>query len=141
MGETDVTFRHVLAARGLTKRDRQDTMRLLYYVAATTLGSDAARRIFHVNSIIQDPNVQELLHEWKIVGLEEGRAQGREEGGLQVSRALLRQTLALRSFELTAELRARIDAETDFATLEAWHATAVTAPTIDDVFRDGSSNA
>src|SRR5215510_10023682 len=41
--------------RGLTKCDRQSTMQLLYVVSAAIVGSDTARRIFHVESIIQDP--------------------------------------------------------------------------------------
>jgi hypothetical protein len=46
-------------------------MQLLYVVSAAILGSDTARRIFHMESIMQDPNVQELIHEWE----DKGRAE------------------------------------------------------------------
>ena len=54
--------------RRLSKRDRQSTMQLLYVVSAAILGVDTARRIFHVESIIQDPNVQALINEWEDKG-------------------------------------------------------------------------
>jgi hypothetical protein len=83
-------------------------MRLLYLVSAVILGSETARRIFHVESIIQDPNVQELIKEWDV--------------------------LEARSFRVTSALHDRIIRTTDRARLEAWHRAAVTAKSIDDVF-------
>src|ERR1700759_2574264 len=59
--------------RHLANRDRRGTMQLLYVVSAAILGSDTARRIFHVESIIQDPNVQALISEWEDKGRIEGR--------------------------------------------------------------------
>jgi hypothetical protein len=58
----------------LSKRDRQSTMQLLYVVSAAILGSETARRIFHVESIMQAPSVQELISEWEDKGRVEGRA-------------------------------------------------------------------
>src|SRR5262249_31259679 len=132
MGETDVTFRHLLrkqlglegapfcvamqgadeafvheladevrSDRSLARRDRRSTMQLLYVVSAAILGSDTARRIFHVESIIQDPNVQELIGEWEAKGEAKGEARGREEGRSQgraaEARLLLHRALAARA--------------------------------------------
>jgi hypothetical protein len=116
--------------RSLAKRDRQSTMQLLYVVSAAILGSDTARRIFHVESIIQDPNVQELISEWEDKGL----AKGRVEGRAAEARLLLHKVLAARSFRVPRDVRARIDRESDVAQLESWHEAAVTANTIGDVF-------
>jgi hypothetical protein len=111
--------------RTLPEPDRQTTMQLLYVVSAAILGSETARRIFHVESIIQDPNVQELINEWE----DKGRVKG--------ARRLLHKVLAARSFAVTPDVRARIDREPDVARLESWIEAAVTAATIGDVFRDG----
>jgi hypothetical protein len=127
----------VLADDELTKDDRQSTMQLLYVVSAAILGTDTARRIFHVESIIQDPSVQELISEWEDKGRAEGRVEGRVEGQAAEARLLLHKVLAARSFAVTPDVRARIDSEPDIARLEAWLEAAVTAGTIDDVFRDG----
>ncbi len=121
----------------LSARDRQTTMQLLYLVTAAILGSETAKRIFHMESIIQDPNVQELVREWEDKGRIEGRVEGRVEGRAEEARSLLRKVLALRSLPVTPDVRARIDGETDVARLEAWHDAAVTAGAIGDVFRDG----
>ncbi|HEY0480374.1 MAG TPA: hypothetical protein VGD37_22800, partial [Kofleriaceae bacterium] len=109
----------------------------LYIVSAAILGIDTARRIFHVESIIQDPNVQELIAEWENKGRAEGRAEGRTEGRADEARRLLLKVLAARSFPVSPDVRARIDGEADVARLEAWLEAAVTAATIGDVFRDG----
>ena len=119
--------------RGLAKRDRQSAMQLLYVVSAAILGSDTARRIFHVESIIQDPNVQELIAEWE----DKGREQGREQGRASEARLLLHRVLAARSFPVTQDVRSRIDSEPDVARLESWLEAAVTATSIGEVFRDG----
>jgi hypothetical protein len=142
--------------RGLTRSDRQTTMQLLYVVSAAILGSDTARRIFHMESLIQDPNVQELIREWedkgraeglakglakglargRVKGRAEGRAQGRTEGRTEGARLLLLKVLKARSFPMTRAVRARIDRETDPTRLESWLEAAVTARAIGDVFRD-----
>jgi predicted transposase YdaD len=114
----------------------QTTMQLLYVVSAVMLGTDTARRIFHVESIIQDPNVQELIREWEDKGRAEGHAEGRVEGRATEARLLLHKVLAARAFPVSADVRARIESESDVARLEAWHDAAVTAPTLGDVFRD-----
>jgi len=103
-------------------------MQLLYVVSAAILGVDTARRIFHVESIIQDPNVQELIREWEDKGCAKGRAVE--------ARLLLHKVLAARSFRVTEDVRARIDGEPDVARLESWLEAAVTARAIGDVFRD-----
>jgi hypothetical protein len=115
----------VRTGSGLAKRERQSTMLLLYVVSAAILGSDTARRIFHVESIMQDPNVQELISEWE------------DKGRAEEARLLLHKVLAVRSFPVTPDVRARIDRERDVARLESWLEAAVTAGAIGDVFRDG----
>ena len=114
-----------------------------------------------MESIIQDPNVQELIREWEDKGRAEGRdkglaeghdkglAEGRNKGlaeghdkGLAEGRAkearlLLYKVLVARSFPVTPDVRARIDGEADVARLEAWFEAAFTAAAIGDVFRDG----
>jgi len=115
--------------RSMAKRDRQSTMQLLYVVSAAIFGSETARRIFHVESIMQDPNVQELISEWEDKGLVKGRAVE--------ARLLLHKVLAARSFPVAPDVRARIDREPDIARLESWLEAAVTAAAIGDVFRDG----
>ena len=82
-----------------------------------------------MESIIQDPNVQELIREWA----DKGRVEGRAEE----ARMLLYKVLVARSFLLSADVRARIDREPDVAHLESWLEAAVTAAAIGDVFRDG----
>jgi hypothetical protein len=123
----------VLADRSLAERDRRSTLQLLYIVSAAILGSEAARRIFHMESIIQDPNVQELIREWE----DKGRAEGRAEGHALEARVLLHKVLAARSFRVTPDIRKRIETEADVSRLEAWLEAAVTAGFIGDVFRDG----
>jgi hypothetical protein len=127
----------VLADRTLAASDRQTTMQLLYVVSAAMLGSETARKIFYMESIIQDPSVQELVREWEDKGRVKGRSEGRVEGRADEARRLLHKVLAARSFEVTPDVRARIDGEADVARLEQWLEAAVTAAAIGDVFRDG----
>jgi hypothetical protein len=94
-------------------------------VSAVLLGSETTRRIFHVESIMQDPNVQELINEWG------------DKARVEEARSLLHKVLAARSFPVTPEVRARIAGEPDVARLESWLEAAVTAAEIGDVFRDG----
>jgi flagellar biosynthesis/type III secretory pathway protein FliH len=105
-----------------------------------------------VESIIQDPNVQELINEWKDKGRAEGRAKGlakglaegraeglakgRAKGRAAEARLLLHKVLAARSFRVTPKVRARIDSEPDVARIESWLEAAVTARAVGDVFRD-----
>jgi flagellar biosynthesis/type III secretory pathway protein FliH len=131
----------------MTRGDRQTTFKLLYIVSAAILGESTARRIFHVESIIQDPNVQALISEWAeqghakgleqghAKGLEQGRAKGLEQGRVQAARQMLLDVLSARSFTVTRAVRARIKAESDIARLGSWHRAAVTASSIRDVFR------
>ncbi|HEX2689672.1 MAG TPA: hypothetical protein VHN14_23805 [Kofleriaceae bacterium] len=129
---------------GLAPRDRRSTIQLLYIVSAVILGSETARRIFHVESIIQDPNVQALIREWEdkgraeghAEGRTEGHAEGRTEGRAEEARSLLLKVLRARSLLVTSDVRARIDSEADLARLESWLEAAVTATELSDVFRD-----
>jgi hypothetical protein len=107
--------------RGLTKRDRQNTMQLLYVVSAAILGSDTARRIFHVESIIQDLNVQELIREWE----DKGHAKGERKALLTLLRT--------RGLSATAEERAMIEGCTDSKKLEKWIVRAVSADSVGEV--------
>lgn len=120
----------------LSERDRQTTMQLLYVVSAAILGSDTARRIFHVESIIQDPNVQELINEWEGKGRTKGRAEGHAEGRAEGARLLLHKVLEARAFPVPPEVHARIAIESDLDRLESWLEAAVTAPSLNDVFQD-----
>jgi hypothetical protein len=109
---------------GLSSDDRRTTIQLLYLISAVILGSETARRIFHVESIIQDPNVQELIREWE------------DKGRAEEARSLLLKVLTARSLPITPDVRARIDREGDLAMLESWLEAAATATMIGDVFRD-----
>lgn len=139
----------VMADRRMAPHDHESTMQLLYIVSAAILGEDTARRIFHVESIIQDPNVQALIREWedkgraegerkgRAEGRAEGEREGRAEGRAEEARAALRRVLAARSLPVTEDVRVRIESEPDVARLESWLDAAATASTIGDVFRDG----
>ncbi len=130
--------------RRLSRRDRQSTMQLLYVVTAAIFGSETAGRIFHVESIMQDPNVRELINEWedkgRAKGLAQGLTKGRAEGRAEEARVLLRKVLAARSLRVPSGVRARIDSEPDVTRLESWLEAAVTAGTIGDVFHDRPTN-
>lgn len=126
----------VQTAPSLAPHDRRTTIQLLYIVSAVILGSETARRIFHVESIIQDPNVQDLIREWEDKGRAEGRVEGRVEGRADEARSLLLKVFAARSLPVTPDVRARINGEPDLARLESWLEAAVTAAAIGDVFRD-----
>lgn len=126
MRGADEAFVEALASevqndRRLPRRDRQTTMQLLYVVSAAILGSDTARRIFHVESIIQDPNVQELIHEWE----DKGRIEG--------ERKALQTLLRTRGLSATAEERAVIEGCTDSKKLEQWIVRAVSAESVGEV--------
>jgi hypothetical protein len=123
----------VIADRTLDEDDRETTIKLLYLVAAAILGQDTAKRIFHVESIIQDPGVQALIREWK----DEGRAEGLAEGQAKEARSALYTVLAARSLAVTPDVRTRIDEERDVTRLESWLKAAATADAIGDVFRAG----
>jgi hypothetical protein len=151
----------VVADRRMAQHDRHSTIQLLYMISAAILGADTARRIFHVESIIQDPSVQELIREWADKGRDEGRAEGERKGRAEgeregraegeregraegerqgralEARAALCKVLAARSLPVTDDVRARIARESDLARLESWLDAALTASTIGDVFRDG----
>ena len=89
-----------------------------------------------MESIIQDPNVQELIREWEDKGRAEGRTEGRSEGRADEARSLLLKVLAARSLPVTPDVQARIDREPELTRLESWLEAAVTAAAIGDVFRD-----
>ena len=56
------------------------------------------------------------------------------QGRLQEAREILLKVLPARSFQVTPEVRARIDEEHALGRLESWILAAVNASTIDDVF-------
>jgi hypothetical protein len=114
----------LVADRSLTDADREHTFELLFSVTSAIFGDDIAWRVFHMESIIQDPNVQRFFKRLK------------EEGAREGTRAHLFKLLAKRFFEVTPNVRARIDGEADVARLESWVEAAVSAATIDDVFRN-----
>ena len=86
-----------------------------------------------MESLIQDPSIQELIAEWEDKGRDKGRVEGRVEG----LRVALYRVLSARSLQVTPDIQARIDREPDAAGLESWLDAAVTAGSIGDVFRDG----
>lgn len=70
-----------LAGRAELPSERREVAQgLLYLVTAAILGQEAAKRIFHMESIIQSPGVQALIREWEEKGRTEGRTEGRAEG-------------------------------------------------------------
>lgn len=115
-------YQDVRSASGLNERERQTTVDLLYIVTAAILGSETATRIFDMETIIQDPNVQALRRKWE------------DKGRIEQARATLCKVLAVRSLEVTPDVQARIDGESDVALLDAWLEAAVTAKTIEEVF-------
>jgi predicted transposase/invertase (TIGR01784 family) len=70
--------------------------------------------------------LEETRREGKVEGKIEGKVEGKIEGLLMVLRA--------RAFDVPGDVKSRIFAETDHATLDRWLVRAVTAPSIDDVF-------
>jgi len=58
--------------------------------------------------------------------------EGKEEGRLDEARAALRQVLAVRQLTPSKDEDARIEACTDAATLERWHAQAIIAASVSD---------
>ncbi len=130
-------YQEVSTTERLSKRDRKTTMQLLFFVTAAMFGDETAERIFHMESIVKDPNIQKLVRKWEDQGRAKGRAEGRTEGRAEEARSSLCRVLAVRSLPITPDVRARIDGESDLARLEAWHEAAVTAATIGDVFRAG----
>jgi hypothetical protein len=54
----------------------------------------------------------------------------------QAARRDAHKVLAARSFAVTADVRARIDGETQITRLKSWFEAAVTATALGDVFRD-----
>lgn len=106
-----------------------------------------------MESIIQNADAQLLIREWQAKqfarglaevftagftesftkGFMEGVAQGRADE----ARLLLYKVLAVRSFLVTPDVRARIEGEPDAARLEVWLEAAVTARAVGDVLRDG----
>jgi len=117
----------VRTTKSLTQRERKATMRLLYLVTAVILGDETAERIFHMEWISQDPNIQALVRRWE--------DKGRDKGRVEEARSILYRVLGLRSLPITPDVRARIDGEADIARLEAWNDAAISAATIGDVFR------
>jgi hypothetical protein len=71
--------------------------------------------------------------------VEQGRAEawreGWREGELSAARVVLRQLLSHRKLAPTKDEEARIDACTDFATLERWIERADEAVSVRDVLR------
>ncbi len=67
-------------------------------------------------------------------GREQGREEGREQGALEALRAALLEIAVLRKLELTADDRARIQAETSLDRLRAWLSAAAIAERADEVF-------
>jgi hypothetical protein len=66
---------------------------------------------------------------------EEGREQGRAEGLLENQREAVHQVIEARGFQPTEAQVDLIDACTSLDTLKAWLTAAVTAATVDDIFR------
>jgi hypothetical protein len=66
---------------------------------------------------------------------EEGREQGRREGMLEGQRGAVHQIIEARGFQPTGAQVSLIDDCTDLDILKAWARAAVTAATVDDIFR------
>jgi hypothetical protein len=68
-------------------------------------------------------------------GREEGREVGREEGLVAGERGTVLMVLKARGLAVSDAQRARIDACDDLAVLKAWAEAALTAATVDDLFK------
>jgi hypothetical protein len=66
----------------------------------------------------------------------QGHAGGRAEGHAQGRAERAHKVLAARAFAVTADVRARIDGETEITRLKSGFEAAVTATALGDVFRD-----
>lgn len=98
-----------------------------------------------MESLIQDPNVQELINEWVDKGRAMARAEAHaeacaeafEQGRIEETRLIVHMLLAARSLPVTPDACVRIGYERDLARLGSWVKAAVTASSLDEVFRDG----
>jgi hypothetical protein len=92
-----------------------------------------ARRQYILNFLLkQDPKTRQQLID---TGIEQGRREGWREGWLDAARVVLRQQLSHRKLAPTKDEEARIDACTDFATLERWIERVDEAVSVRDVLR------
>jgi hypothetical protein len=87
-----------------------------------------------MGTLFEDPEDQAILREAAFVAAFDGVFY---KIRLEEARSILHKVLAARSFQITSDVRARIDGERDLARLESWVVTAVNAGTIGDVFREG----
>lgn len=94
-----------------------------------------------MESLIQDPNIQELINEWvdkgRAMARAEARAEAFEQGRIEEMRLVVHMVLAARSLPVTPDVCVRIGHERDVARLASWVEAAVTAGSLGDVFRDG----
>jgi flagellar biosynthesis/type III secretory pathway protein FliH len=74
--------------------------------------------------------------EGKAEGKREGEREGRVLGTVETLRAAVYEVLKTRGFALSDALRTRVDSEPDTTRLARWHAAAVTAPSLAEVFID-----
>jgi hypothetical protein len=79
---------------------------------------------------------QRLIEEGRRQGLAEGLAEGLAKGRLQTQAQALLCVLATRKLPVSEELRARIEACQDIATLERWLERAVTAQSAADAISE-----
>ncbi len=76
------------------------------------------------------------LQEAFLKGKANGEARGEAVGRAKGFRKALLQVLVARGLKLTAQDRKRIDAEADAQRLGSWHAAALTAKSVAEVFAD-----
>lgn len=105
-------------------QDRQDLAperkgaiaRLLYVVTAAIMSEDAARRIFDMDWLMQEPGVKALIREWE----DKGRGEGRREGRVLEVQTLLGRLVSARLGAIPDDLAARIATTPDLDLLEQW---------------------
>lgn len=94
------------AHEDLPAQPREFGLGLLFVITAAILGSATARGIFHVDSIMQSPGVQEIIHEWE----GKGELRGARSGCFRILEAKL-------GTDVPADPSARLDRISDLAAL------------------------
>jgi hypothetical protein len=113
-----------LTMSGLNDTDGQKIWRMLM-ATATYPYATSLRESFR----------EEGMRQGREQGREEGREEGRAQGLLEGQRDAVHQVIEARGFQLTDAQVNLINTRTDLDTLKAWSKAAVTAATVDDIFR------
>jgi hypothetical protein len=99
------------------------------------LGAALDRALEAIMATSEHKYLSDFARKYYDAGREEGIAEGRTRELARARTALLT-VLAGRDIALSEELRARIDACADLATLDAWLVRAVRAANVAEIFAD-----